>query len=62
MTEQGATPRIDISLITRLRAAQVVAAVGWFLEHEDTLPADAAMAVNQANERGWDWAAGLGPA
>ena len=28
IAEQGATPRIDTSLITRLRAAQVVAAVG----------------------------------
>jgi AcrR family transcriptional regulator len=60
--EQRTTPRLDVSLITRLRAAQVVAAVGWFLEHEDSLPADTAAAVNHANERGWDWAAGFGPA
>ena len=59
---ERAKPRLDVSLITRLRAAQVVAAVAWFLEHEDSLPADTAAAVNAANERGWDWAAGFGPA
>jgi AcrR family transcriptional regulator len=52
-------PRIDVSLITRLRAAQVVAAVAWFLDHEDAEPAETAAAVNAANQRGWDWAAGL---
>ena len=62
MAEEGATPRLDVSLITRLRTAQVVAAVTWFLEHDDVLPADAAAAVNAANERGWDWAAGFGAA
>lgn len=59
MQERKATPRVDPSLITRLRAAQVVAAVAWFLEHDDLRPADIAAAVNVANERGWDWAAGL---
>ena len=60
--QQRVRPRLDVSLITRLRAAQVVAAVAWFLEHEDSLPADTAAAVNVANERGWEWAAGFGPA
>ena len=59
LAERGATPRLDPSLITRLRAAQVVAAVAWFLDHEGSLPIDTATAVNAANERGWDWAAGL---
>lgn len=59
MAESHATPRVDPSLITRLRAAQVVAAVAWFLDHDDLLPTDTAAAVNAANERGWDWAAGL---
>lgn len=56
-----ATPRIDSSLIARLRAAQVVATVAWFLDHDHLRPADVAAAVNAANERGWDWAAGLAP-
>ena len=62
MEQQRVSPRLDVSLITRLRAAQVVAAVAWFLEHEGSLPGDTAEAVNAANERGWDWAAGFGPA
>jgi hypothetical protein len=62
LARERVKPRLDVSLITRLRAAQVVAAVTWFLEHEDSLPADTAAAVNAANERGWDWAAGFGPA
>jgi AcrR family transcriptional regulator len=61
MEEHEATPRIDPSLIARLRAAQVVAAVAWFLDHDDLRPADLAEAVNLANERGWDWAAGVAP-
>lgn len=59
VAHQGATPRIDVSLLARLRTAQVVAAVAWFVEHDDSDPADTAAAVNAANERGWDWAAGL---
>jgi AcrR family transcriptional regulator len=58
--EVGATPRVDLSLITRLRAAQVVAAVGWFLDHPLTDPAELAQAVDDANRRGWDWASGFG--
>lgn len=59
MQEHDATPRMDPSLIARLRAAQVVAAVAWFLDQDDLRPADLATAVNAANEHGWDWAAGL---
>lgn len=61
MEEHDATPRIDPALIARLRAAQVVAAVAWFLDHDDLRPGELATAVNAANERGWDWAAGLAP-
>ena len=57
--EAGATPRVDRSLITHLRAAQVVAAVGWFLGHPRATPAETAMAIDVANRRGWDWASGL---
>jgi len=59
--EAGATPRVDLSLVTRLRAAQVVAAVGWFLDHPRADPAEIAQAVDAANRHGWDWAAGFGP-
>jgi AcrR family transcriptional regulator len=61
MAEGRATPRVDVSLITRLRSAQVVAAVAWFLEQADASPGDTAAAVNAANSRGWDWAAGIAP-
>ena len=56
----GVTPRVDVSLITRLRAAQVVAAVGWYLDHQGAQAAETARAIDAANERGWDWAAGFG--
>ncbi len=62
LEQSGGAPRLDPTLITKLRAAQVVAAVAWFLEHDDRRPEDVAAAVNAANERGWDWAAGLRPA
>jgi AcrR family transcriptional regulator len=61
LTEAGAEPRIDRSLITRLRAAQVVAGVAWFLEHPNADPAETAQAIDVANRRGWDWASGFGP-
>jgi len=59
MADHGAEPQLEVSLITRLRAAQVVAAVAWFLDHPDAEPGATATAVNVANQRGWDWAAGL---
>ena len=59
VADRGATPRLDATLISKLRAAQVVAAVAWFLDADDADPAATAAAVNAANERGWDWAAGL---
>lgn len=59
LTAAGATPRVHRSLVTRLRTGQVVAAVAWFLEHEEALPAEVAGMVNAANERGWNWAVGL---
>jgi hypothetical protein len=61
VAEAKATPRVDRSLITHLRAAQVVAAVGWFLDHPKSSPADVAQAIDAANRRGWDWASGFGP-
>ena len=60
IVEAGATPRIDRSLVTRLRAAQVVAAVAWFLDHPKASPSETAQAIDVANRRGWDWASGFG--
>ena len=57
----GVTPRLDRTLITHLRAAQVVAAVAWFLDHPKASPSETAQAVDAANRRGWDWASGLDP-
>jgi AcrR family transcriptional regulator len=59
VAERKVEPRVDASLITRLRAAQVVAAVAWFLDHDDAEPTATAEAVDAANQRGWDWATGL---
>jgi AcrR family transcriptional regulator len=59
LKEANATPRVDLSLVTRLRAAQVVAAVGWFLDHPRANPAETASAIDMANRRGWDWASGF---
>ena len=58
----GVSPRVDLELVTKLRAGQVLSAVAWFLEHLDEFgPDEAAATVNQAAERGWAWAAGLEP-
>jgi hypothetical protein len=54
----GATPRVDPTLITKLRAAHVVAAVAWFLDHDQLGPAATAQVVTEASERGWGWATG----
>ena len=61
IADAGATPRVDRSLVTHLRAAQVVAAVAWFLDHPKATPTETALAVDAANRRGWDWASGFGP-
>ena len=57
----GASPRDDLGLVTRLRAAQLVAAVAWFVDHPGADAAETAAAVNHISERGWAWAAGLTP-
>lgn len=60
-TAAGAAPRVEPSLISRLRAAQLVAAVAWFVDQPDADPVAAARAINEVGELGWAWAAGLEP-
>jgi len=62
LAEAGASPRVDQSLITHVRAAEAVAVVGWFLDHPDASPVETARSIELANRRGWDWASGFGPA
>jgi AcrR family transcriptional regulator len=44
---------IDEDLLVRLRAAQVLAAVSWFIEHDDADATETARAVTRVIEQGW---------
>jgi AcrR family transcriptional regulator len=49
--------QLPASLITALRAAQIVAAVRWFVEEPTADAEEIARLVNTTIERGWLWAA-----
>jgi AcrR family transcriptional regulator len=57
----GVEPRSDPRLIAAMRAAEVVAAVAWFLESDGRRPREVALAANEIADNGWLWAAGLRP-
>ena len=57
----GVEPRSDPRLIAAMRAAEVVAAVAWFLESDGRRPREVALAATVIADNGWLWAAGLRP-